>query len=501
MSKNKNGKASLKNIHRVQILMIIGYALIVIIAVAIVTQLAVSKTDKVLKNKVISLTSSLGVQMKLNLESYISRMETIGTLAFGEENAYTYDATDPNNDEYEALGKEKIITDKLFSLCIMENFVDYGIVYRNNRTVGKISNATTTAFGDKLFDDLSSMIVRPRTNDGWATGYKNDFKHIYYVKRVHENAVLVISFYTHELDSVFDNPETLGDMDIMLVNQDYNILYSKNGGEVGDGLDDRIKSRIKGQTSATVMDNDQLVSVNKCGDWYVVCAISTDSILSEKNEMKRFIYLTGLAAALIAALVGLYLSYLLTSPVKKIVSTLDDKARIDLLTGVFNKLTYEEYADNIISGSLGSEHRALIMIDIDDFKNVNDSYGHAMGDRVLENMGAILKGVFTDDDYIGRIGGDEFSVLINSRPEEGEEFKDYAERKCKEVCSQIESGLSGGFGIDTSASVGAALFPEDGRTFTELYTLCDKALYRAKRSGKNTYRLYDESMKNEEGSK
>ena len=228
MSKNKNGKASLKNIHRVQILMIIGYALIVIIAVAIVTQLAVSKTDKVLKNKVISLTSSLGVQMKLNLESYISRMETIGTLAFGEENAYTYDATDPNNDEYEALGKEKIITDKLFSLCIMENFVDYGIVYRNNRTVGKISNATTTAFGDKLFDDLSSMIVRPRTNDGWATGYKNDFKHIYYVKRVHENAVLVISFYTHELDSVFDNPETLGDMDIMLVNQDYNILHLKD---------------------------------------------------------------------------------------------------------------------------------------------------------------------------------------------------------------------------------------------------------------------------------
>ena len=116
MSKKDNGRKSLKNIRRIQVSMIIGYALIVILAVSIVTQLAVRKTDTVLKNKVISLTSSLGVQMKLNMESYISRMETIGTLAFGEESAYTYDATDPDNDEYESIGKEKLITDKLFSL-------------------------------------------------------------------------------------------------------------------------------------------------------------------------------------------------------------------------------------------------------------------------------------------------------------------------------------------------------------------------------------------------
>ena len=283
MSAKNKDRTSLGHIRTIQLSMIIGYALIVVIALSIVTQLAVRKTDEVLKNKVISLTSSLGVQMKLNMDSYLARMETIGTLAFGEENAYTYDATDPDNDEYEALGKEKIITDKLYSLCIMENFVDYGIVYRNNRTVGKISNATVTLFGDKIFDELSAMITRPRTNDGWATGYGNDFRRIYYVKRVHENAVLVISFYAHELDSVFDNPETLGDMEIALVNQDYNILYSKKGNEVGQSLPLDIVERIKDQSSASVMDNDYLVSVNSCGDWYVVCSIPTRIILNEKN--------------------------------------------------------------------------------------------------------------------------------------------------------------------------------------------------------------------------
>lgn len=496
MSKKDNGRKSLKNIRRIQVSMIIGYALIVILAVSIVTQLAVRKTDTVLKNKVISLTSSLGVQMKLNMESYISRMETIGTLAFGEESAYTYDATDPDNDEYESIGKEKLITDKLFSLCIMENFVDYGIVYRNNRTVGKISNATLLLFGDKMFDELSAMIVRPRTNDGWATGYKNDFRHIYYVKQVHENAVLVISFYSSELDRVFDNPETLSDMQISLVNQDYNILYSKSGGEVGESLPEDIKSRISGQTSATVMDNEYLVSVNSCGDWYVVCSIPTEIILNEKNDMKHYIYLTGLLAAVAAALVGLYLSYLLTKPVKKIVSSLDDKARIDLLTGMLNKLTFEEYARNMISGSVGEERRALIILDIDDFKGVNDNHGHAVGDRILMNMGSILKSVFTDDDYLGRIGGDEFCVLINSHAKDSEGFREYAESKCREVCEALRKGLAGNEGIDVSASVGAAIFPENGSSFEELYANCDKALYNAKRSGKNTYSFYSE---NEEG--
>ena len=168
MSKRDRKVPSLKKIRNIQILMIVGYAVIVIAALVIVSSLTIAKTDEVLKDQAVNLTSSLNVQMKLNMDSYLSRMETIATLAFGEESSYTYDATDPSNDEFEAINTEKVITDKLYSLCIMENFVDYGIVYRNNRTVGKISNGTSTLFGDKLFTELSSMITRPRTNDGWC---------------------------------------------------------------------------------------------------------------------------------------------------------------------------------------------------------------------------------------------------------------------------------------------------------------------------------------------
>ena len=123
-----DGRSSLDKVKKQLFYLVVGFILIIIAAIIGVSYLILDKTDSVLKNKVISLTSSLNVQMKLNLDSYLERMETIGTLAFGAEEAYTYDATDPDNDEYEAINTEKSISDKLNSLCIMDNFVDYVIL-------------------------------------------------------------------------------------------------------------------------------------------------------------------------------------------------------------------------------------------------------------------------------------------------------------------------------------------------------------------------------------
>ncbi len=493
MPKYERDRRSLTRIRRVQIFMIIGYALIVAAAVSIVTELAVKKTDEVLKNKVLSLTSSLNVQMKLNMDSYLSRMETIATLAFGEKSAYTYDASDPSNDEYEAINTEKVITEKLFSLCIMENFVDYGIVYRNNRTVGKISNATSTLFGDRIFTELSSMITRTRTEDGWFTGYEGDFKRIYYVKKVHENAVLVISFYSNELEQVFDNPETLDDMKVRLVNQNYDVLYSEDPKEIGSQVPESIRDRIAGQSSATFMDDDYLISVNRSGGWYVICSIPTKIILSEKNEMTRYIYMTGLIALLASMAIGLQLSYLLTSPVKRMVKELDLKAQNDLLTGLLNKLTFEEFAANVLNSSLESENRALVIIDLDNFKGINDNFGHAMGDKVIADTGEMIRSVFSDDDYLGRIGGDEFCVMINKHISDPAEFRSYVAERCSKVGESFVK-ISDNNGCKVSASIGAALFPADGRSFEELYAACDTALYRSKEHGKNMYSFYDETV-------
>ena len=489
MFKQDNGRPSIRSVRRHLLYMLIAFAGIIIIVVSLITRISIAKTDDALKNKVISMSSSLNVQMKLNMDSYLSRMETIGALAFGEETIYKYDATDPANDEYEAINTEKFISDKLYSLCIMDNFVDYGIVYRNNRTVGKLSNGTMSLFGDTVFDELSSMISRRRTKDGWAAGYNDNFKRIYYVKRIHDNAVLVLSFYTTELQTVFDNPETLRDMDIRLVNADYNILYSSRKNETGTPLPSDILTRISGKTSASVMDDDYLVSVNSCGDdWYVICSIPTEIILKEKNDIKIFLYVVGLIAEVAAIAIGAAVSQSITKPVKRAVALLDTKASTDLLTGILNKQSFNERTETLLAQAPDTERHAFILLDLDNFKGVNYTLGHAYGDKVLTKTGAILKSEFTTEDFLGRIGGDEFCVFVNSDPAEGEDYTGYIRTKCENLCGAFNENYAGKNGdYKISASIGVSFFPQDGKRFEELYSASDKALYHSKKAGKDTY--------------
>ena len=492
MAQNLN-KHSLKKIRQLQYSMVIGYAVIVAAAILIVSVLAVHKTDKVLKNKVSSMTSSLNQQMKLNLDGYLSRMETIGTLAFAVDEAYTYDATDPDNDEYESITTEKIISDKLYSLCIMENFVDYGIVYRNNHVVGKLSNGTKNLFGNNIFNDLHGMISNQRTHDGWAAGHNGDFRRIYYVKSIHENALLVISFYTTELEQVFENPDTLSDMIISLTDSDYNIIYSSGDAPVGSPLPDYLIDRIGSRHSATFIDNDYLITSSICGDeWYVICSIPTSIILKEKNEMRVYIYMIGFLAVILSTLIAFYLSTKLIKPVKHIVSALDTKAHIDQLTGILNKLSFEESTKSRLTNSLSFEQHALLLLDLDNFKGVNDTLGHSYGDLVLTKVGSILRACFSAEDYLGRVGGDEFAVFINYQPDDDMDYTSYVKSKCDELCEAFRNNYTGRDNdYKISGSIGVALFPDHAETFEELYKFADTALYISKNKGKDTYTIFD----------
>ena len=133
----------------------------------------------------------------------------------------------------------------------------------------------------------------------------------------------------------------------------------------------------------------------------------------------------------------------------------------------------------------------MLIFDIDDFKNVNDTLGHAAGDRMLREMAAVLSSVFTSDDYIGRIGGDEFCVLVNYNPAKDENYEEFIAEKCDSfINSFIDNAVSKELDYKVSASVGISLSPKDGRDFSTLYKASDKALYESKKSGKCTYTFY-----------
>lgn len=480
-----------KKLSRFKFSMMFGYTAVIVVIIIFISALVLNKTDDVLKSKVSSMTGALNVQMKMNINSYLSKLETTGTLIFASDEVYTYRASDATADSYEAINTEDIISDELYNLCIMENFVDFGIVYDNNHIVGKVSNGTVNLFGDRLYTDLSAMITKKKTNDGWSAGYNGDFKRIYYVKRVNEGAVLVISFYTTELEEVFEHPGGMDDITVRLTDAHNSVIYSSQDGETGKQLPEDINERIGVQTSVTIMDDEYLITVNSCGyDWKVICSVPTQIILKEKNEVQFYIILVAVAASVLALVVSAALSQRISDPVDNMLNTLAKKASMDQLTAVFNKRSFEELVDDVLRASKETDRFGLMLIDIDDFKKVNDTLGHAAGDKVLAEVGNILRKQFRSDAYLGRLGGDEFSVLIEV-PKRITDAEGFIKMRGDRLCEAFRSSYADNDKkYKISASIGAASAPLHGKSFAELYSIADKALYGSKKKGKDTFTLY-----------
>ena len=164
------------------------------------------------------------------------------------------------------------------------------------------------------------------------------------------------------------------------------------------------------------------------------------------------------------------------------------RSNSDPLTGLLNRTAFEEQLTRLITEIEPGNSHALIMIDIDGFKRVNDTFGHQFGDRVLIDISNSLRAMMRGDDLIGRIGGDEYMICLkNIREDSG-----FLERRSAYLCQVLNRQFGGEVAI--SGSVGLALYPRDGKDFDELYRKADKALYFAKHHGKNRYVFYHEEL-------
>lgn len=495
MKRKSNKVSSSDKIHVFKRGMILLYTFIIVSCTVGLSATTFHETDAVLKSKVVELSSQLNMQMTINLESYLQKIETLGTLSFSDSVNYTYDDTCPPADEYEAIRMRDEISDNLYRICMMENFVDFGIVYRNNNFVGKISNGSLNAFGDDMYDDLKKMINRPATSDGWYTGFDGNYRRIYYVKEIHSNALLVLSFYSYELAHVFEHSRSGGmeNLSVRLLADDNVVIYSSSDGESGNIIDEAILSRISADENFSSIDDSYMVSSNTSGNWKIVCSMPTEKIIMEKKSVQnRMTVAAAVAAALSVMFTIIVLNKVFMQQVTTVVSDLDDQAHKDLLTGVLNKRSFEMFTDNAINTSPINSRKCLILIDLDNFKGVNDTLGHEYGDKVLSGVGDILRNVFSENDLLGRLGGDEFCVFLDDT---AEDFEEYARNKCTELCSAFNRNYTGkDNNYKISASIGAAFCPENGARFSVLYRRADLALYHSKHNGKDTYTFFNSDM-------
>lgn len=164
-------------------------------------------------------------------------------------------------------------------------------------------------------------------------------------------------------------------------------------------------------------------------------------------------------------------------------------AHHDVLTGLPNRQMFMERLQQLRSmASRMERHMAVLYLDLDRFKDVNDTFGHAFGDKLLQLVGGRLSECVRDTDMVCRIGGDEFVVALgNLRNAEGSET----------VAGKIMQALSAPYLIDSqqlliTSSLGISLYPEDGSELDELLEMADLALYYAKEQGRGCHRNYSE---------
>ncbi|MBI3712938.1 MAG: EAL domain-containing protein [Burkholderiales bacterium] len=166
-------------------------------------------------------------------------------------------------------------------------------------------------------------------------------------------------------------------------------------------------------------------------------------------------------------------------------------AHYDEITKLPNRFLFNQYLSKALTYAESSRgNLAVLLLDLDRFKAINDSFDHEQGDKVLRDVATRLKDTLSESDTIARVGGDEFMLLLD-RYKSPRELTEVADRLLRSAATPFEIN---GQELQISASIGIAVFPDDGLDSQVLMKNSEIAMYRAKHNGKNNYQFYDAHM-------
>ena len=443
---------------------------------------------KTMNKKISMLMNANTYQQAMNVESYFSTVKDTVSLFFSDKVYYEYDATKEMSD-IERLEAENIILDRIQNLGVLENFADFGVIYANNSTVGWISEGMFEMLAnDEMYTFFSSNITDSKTESGWFCTQKNNYDRIYYVKRINENAVLVASIFSNELSSIFNTPDELKGMDIRLADENKNVIYSVNSDEIGKPLDPKIEKLV--YSGSSVSDNENIVSslFFDINDWCIICSLPESIISEDITNLKMFAHIFALLMMIIVGIAGYISLYRASNPLSELVSSLADKAEHDQLTGVLNKISFKTAAEALRQKEPTKTTSVFIMLDMDNFKLVNDTLGHTTGDDILSSFAKLVRQLFESEYIIGRLGGDEFALFTLTEEADKEALKTTIAKHLEVLRTEfLKQYKEYNESCGLSLSAGAYISTDKDISFDTMYKTADNALYDSKNMGKNTY--------------
>ena len=246
---------------------------------------------------------------------------------------------------------------------------------------------------------------------------------------------------------------------------------------------------IRGKTDLDIRkDKDNARKAMEADRKILETGVGTDYIIEENQDgvrdflqlIKRPVYDDNGHISGIIALINNVTDYQLLK------MELEKRAKTDALTGLLNKSAAQDLIHMIMANyQKEGDRSALLMIDVDHFKDVNDTFGHSEGDHALAELGRIIKNNSRAADVAGRFGGDEFVIFMRNIVEP-EHACHLATRLQAQVKSAFEGTVLDG---QVSLSIGIALSPEHGLRFVDLFSAADAALYQVKRHGRNAYKV------------
>lgn len=214
------------------------------------------------------------------------------------------------------------------------------------------------------------------------------------------------------------------------------------------------------------------VRIMKADGEYLWCRIRATGVYDETGALKK--------------IVGIIIDI---DDEKKATDALQERAERDSLTRLLNAHTTRKKTEEYLFNAGDETECALLIIDLDNFKHVNDTFGHMFGDMVLKQAAQTIRKLFRSQDIVGRIGGDEFMVLMKNVSDRA-----LVNKRCGQLLEAFQTILcSSMYGNSISCSVGVAFSPLHGKGYFDLFRCADYALYQAKDLGKNQYAFYDGS--------
>lgn len=483
-------------IRKFTIRIVIAFVLAIMVATGAITLILTRKSSQEMRSKVVNLIQMNNQQQISNLNQYLGRIEDTAALLFSDDIYCAYDATKEGQDAFEKIQQETAIEKRLQDINVLQNFSDFGIVYADDSSLGVISNTTLELFPEGgLFDYLEEHITDTKKESGWFCDYERCYDRLYYVKQLNEHAVLLAAFYSRELNQIFTEMEDMPEMQNYLVDQSHTILYSEDDSTLGKKAADISIELSDGYRNYRVVGTEDVVVAGSCkNDWQLVCVVPTKVLFAEERQFMRFSVVVFIVMILVITMASVALYSQVAGRKGSVLSEIKQKADYDQLTHVLNKQSFHDLVSAKLKDTAGEGTHVCIMLDMDNFKLVNDTYGHQAGDDFLKSAAALFRESFDEQAVIGRVGGDEFSIYVYDDRKAADAVRSRVDAGMKQLLDAFHKQFDKNYqACGVSLSAGICMFAAgDEVEYEEAYQRADRALYVSKKNGKRQFNWYED---------